>query len=173
MTRLFTPLATLLSLLVAGCAATHSSRTSGAPAPYKYNAYDNAALLFGHEASPAEKRPITMLVNAYYAAAAKDEGKRACSMLHSWTVEATVDEYRDNPHLRGDSCAVILSKLFRKEHHRLAIDHATLEITSVRISGRRALVLPRFEKAFLPVQIGVRIEGGRWKIWDLFDTPIP
>lgn len=183
MKRQTATLATLLSLLVASCGATHSgqnvtnnaSHTAGASSmpQRKFDIHDNASLLFGHEAAPAERHLITALISAYYAAAAKGDGRKACPMLHSWTVQALLDENGGQEASRRATCPVVLSKLFRQEHHRMAIDHATLEIVGVRIRGRRALVILRFEKASLPDQMGVRIQGGHWKIWDLLDSHIP
>jgi hypothetical protein len=159
--------------------ASNAAATGGSPARVyvttakAFDGDDAPVRFFGHEASAAERQPITALLTHYYAAAAKEDGAKACPLIHSLIAETIPEDYGQTPALRGTTCAVVMSKLFKQHHRQLVIDSATLEVTSVRVEGGRALALLRFAKAPVPNHIPVHREGRTWKIWELLDGPMP
>ncbi len=155
-------------------AVTGQSKAAGDVTTAKaFDSDDAPVRFFGHEASAAERQPIVALITRYYALAAKGDGVHACPLIHSLVVESIAEEYGSLPALRAKTCGAIVSNLFRQRHSRLVLDSTTLEITSVRVEGNRALVLLRFAKAPVPNYIPVHREGRAWKIWELFDGQMP
>lgn len=184
------PTITLLSLAVLACAGTgkHAGSTpkpaTSAPVgggqttadvvtAKAFDSDDAPIRFYGHEASAAEKQPIVALLTHYYAAAAKDDGAKACPLIHPLIAETIHEDYGQTLSPHDKTCAVVMSQLFKRYHRQLATDSATLEVTSVRIEGIRALVLLRFAKAPVPNHIAVHREGSAWKIWELFDSQMP
>jgi hypothetical protein len=144
-----------------------------------FDSDDDPIRFYGHEADAAESRAITALVRGYYAGAAKDDGARACRMIHPLIAEAIPEDYAEQPSLRGKTCAVVMSKLLKQLHRRHAPESAspkesaTLEVIGVRVEGGIALVLLRFANAPEPDHIAVHLEGHNWKIWELFGNHMP
>lgn len=140
---------------------------------------DSSVRFYGHEASAPQWQAITALVKSYYAAAAKDDGAKACRMIHSLIAEAIPEDYAEQPSLRGKTCAVVMSKLFKQLHRQHAPESATpresatLEVIGVRVEGGVALVLLRFAKMPEPHHTAVHLEGHTWKMWELFGNHMP
>lgn len=137
-----------------------------------YDSDDGPVLYFGHAANAAEGRTITVLVKHYYAAAAANDGATACSLIYSIIAESVADEYGQSPALSGKTCAVVMSKLFKQRHRELATEAAGLEVTRMRVSGDRGLVLLRLGTA-LERRVPVRREHGAWRLAVLFDVGVP
>jgi hypothetical protein len=141
----------------------------------RYDRDDNVVLHYGHVASAADKRVIAALVERYYAAAAAGDGAKACPLIFSLLAESVPEDYGQPPgppSLRGKTCAVVMSKLFKQRHQELAVDAATFEVTGVRVDGKRGLALLSFGSV-RDRNIPVHREFGVWKIGDLVDSGSP
>ena len=129
---------------------------------------------FGHAASPADRRAVTAVVKRYYTAAAAGDGKTACALSYSLFVEEIPELYgtpSGPPGLRGTTCPVILSKLFRQRHQQLSAEHATLVVDTVRVEKLRAFAVMSF-KTVKEHDILLHREHRAWKIYELLDTEL-
>jgi hypothetical protein len=142
---------------------------------------DHGARNYGHAASAADRRAIAALVKRYYATGVAGDGAAACALIYSGlakspnlgeAAEAAYPPAPGVPPLRGESCARIMSLLFKEDHQRLAADIEGIEVTSVRVKGSRGLALLGFRTA-PERQIPVRRERGTWKIEALLDKELP
>jgi hypothetical protein len=175
---------------VAGSAVvrTASSATPVQPSPKKdsdgdgdnltnsfYDTDDKAILAYGHAASAAEVQAVTAVVKRYYAAASAGDGATACSLIYSILAESIAEDYGrppGPPALRGKTCAVVMSKLFKQRHQQLTADVFTLKVTGVRVDGKRGSALLSFRR--MPDRhILVHRERGAWKIYTLLDAGLP
>lgn len=148
-----------------GSSTTHTSRETEAGAAKNIST-------FGHAATGAEKRAITALVRAYYAAAAADDGAKACSMIYSIFEEAIPEDYGQPPgppELRGTTCAVVLSKLFRHVPGQPPSVLAKTEVTGVRLRGRVGYAQLR-SSAMPAGEIGLEREHSSWKLSSLIGS---
>lgn len=140
-----------------------------------YDSDDDSVRYFGHAASATDRRAITALVKRYYAVAAAENGRSACSMIASSIAKSVPEDLGrapGPPYLHGGTCAVVVSKLFFQNHRQLAIYASTLRVTGVRLIGNRGLAVLGFRT--LPGrQIGVMRESGMWKIDALLDGELP
>lgn len=122
---------------------------------------------YPYTARPAEIRAVTALVKRYLAAAVTDDGATACSLIYSLFAEAIPETLglppTGTPALRGKTCAVVMSKLFKINHAQLAAESATLEVATVRVNDMRGFALLHF-KGIPAHSIGVHLERGTWKI---------
>ena len=189
----------LLTASVAGCGASGPTRpraTDGAAATQSRTAttssragasqrgptedydHDNDGgdddVNWGRAASAAEFRAVRGVVEAYYAAGAAGEGARGCSLIYSLFAEEIPEEYGEGsgpPGLRGKTCAVVLSKLFRRRREQFRSDGATLRVFRVRVRGLRGLAFLRL--AHSPIHdIPVHREHAAWRIEALLDGPL-
>jgi hypothetical protein len=131
---------------------------------------DQHVLNFGQTASPADRQAIAALVTRYFAAAASENGKQACALLVPFIAESVVEKYgQTTPRLRGKTCAVVMSKLFKYSHRELVNKDATLQIMRVGVEGDRSLVVLNFPTIPEVRQITARRTGGSWRILYLLD----
>jgi hypothetical protein len=136
-----------------------------------HNDDDNQFLYYGLAASAAEERSSVALVRRYYAAAAAADGAKACSLLVPLLAESIVEEVGKSPGLVGNTCAVVVSKLFKRHHRELSEKRAALTFYAVRIKGDRGLILIEFPAIRRELrQTGERRIGGVWRIDKLFDS---
>jgi hypothetical protein len=134
---------------------------------------------YGHPASALEARIVAALVRRYYAAAAAGDGELACSLIYSVLASPSklprvAESYAPAPSappLAGKSCGYIMSLLFRENHRQLVADAVTLELTGVRVEGRRCLVLLAF-KSKPERELPLEREHGAWKVASLFDEEL-
>jgi hypothetical protein len=130
---------------------------------------------FPIQASPADIRAVTALIKRYFAAAAAGDGVTGCSLIYSLFEETIVETYGQPPAgppaLRGRTCAVVLSKLFKSSHGQLAAEVRTLEVAGLRLDGNRGLALLRYHNIH-GRRIEVHRERGAWKIDAVIDTEI-
>jgi hypothetical protein len=121
------------------------------------------------EASAPDRRAITALVKRYYAVAAADDGARACSLMYSTFAEGVPEDYGQPPgppNLRGKTCAVIMSKLFKQLPREPSAVLAKTEVTDVRVRGRWGFV--QLHSSAMPTgEISAERERGTWKIQGL------
>jgi hypothetical protein len=128
---------------------------------------------FGHEANEADKHAVTTLIKHYYAAAFAHDGAVACSLIYSPLAKAIAQEFGQHlPALRGKTCAVVLSKLFKQEHRRLAIDIAT-KVSTVRIRGDDGWAMLYYTNTRPERYIPVLRENGVWKMDALLENRLP
>jgi hypothetical protein len=141
----------------------------------RYHDGDDSGILgWGHAVSAAEEREIAATVKRYYAAAAAEDGARACPMIVSILAGSVREDYGHGsagpPYLRsGRTCPATMTLLFRHFHRSLK---SPVAVTGARTSGEetRALLGSRT----LPAStIAVRRERGAWKIAKLLGAPLP
>jgi hypothetical protein len=160
-------------------AATHGATTNAAP---NFSTHDNdrdndgdhndddeKVLYFGHAANAADRRDSVALVTRYFAVAAAENGAAGCRMLVPFVAEGLPEQDGQSPHLRGSTCAVVLSKLFKLHHSLLAKKQATLHVIAVRVEGGRALTILDFPTIPEVRQMIERRVGGTWKMLELLD----
>jgi hypothetical protein len=127
---------------------------------------------YGQAADAADSRAVTALVKRYYAAAAASDGARACALMYSIFAEAIPEDYGRGagPRIsRGNTCAVVMSKLFKHNHGRLA---GAIVVTGVRVSANQGRALIGSET--IPASyLFVKRERGIWKVDALFGQPLP
>jgi hypothetical protein len=127
---------------------------------------------YGEAASPADRRVVTEIVRRYYAAAAAGDGAKGCSLIFSLLAEEIPELYGESsgpPELRGKSCAVVMSKVFKQQRQKLVTDAATLKVTSVRVKRNHALAMLSF-RSMPQRDILVHREYRTWKIDELLDS---
>lgn len=134
-----------------------------------HNNDDQHVLAFGRLASRTEVSTITALLTRYYAAAASENGARACTLLSPFIADTVAEQYGHNPGLQGRSCGVVLSKMFAQQHASLQGKQATMRIVRIGIEGNRSLVAIDFPNIPEVRQITVRRIDGHWTVLDLLD----
>jgi hypothetical protein len=132
---------------------------------------------YGHEASAADRRAITALVERYYAAAAAGDGKTGCRLIYSSIAGAVPEDYGKPPgpaYSRGKTCPVVLAKVFGHIHGEAA-GLAVTAVTGVRVYRDRGFA--ELRSSVTPNgEIFVEREHGSWKIGALMgkeQPPIP
>jgi hypothetical protein len=161
-------------------AAANSGATTSARAPKDANDGENDAnipddtvvLDYGVPASAADTRAIVATLKRYYAAAAADDGAKVCSMLLATVAEAMPEQYALAPGVGGKTCAVVMSRLFKRRRRQMATELASLEATSVRI-GEQGLVVLRVATTREPRLMVLRREGQVWKVKTQLDLSLP
>lgn len=134
-----------------------------------HNHDDARALNYGHAADAAGRRVLATLVARYFAAAAAGDGGSACRLLVPLQAESVVEEDGRSPSLRGRTCAVVMSKLFKLHHRELAEKSAALRVIETRVKDDRGLAILYFSEIPEVREIGLRRVGGKWKVLDLLD----
>lgn len=180
----------LLSVAAIGCGGSDGGRDSGSHAVSSathlladedgddrggegyYDGDDGGVRYFGHAASAADTRAIGALVGRYYAAAAAEEGSRACAMLYFILAESIPEMYGRAPaprYMNGDTCPTVLARLFEHFHSRLA---AAPVVSAVRVDGARAYAL--LGSTALPAgYVELLRDAGSWKIDSLLAVALP
>ena len=137
----------------------------------RYDADDEAFLHFGRPASASDARVLRALVKRYYAAAALGDGAQACSMLYLQLYESVPEDYGENAGpsaLRGKTCAVVMSKLFKLHRGELVRGVPTLHIDAVRVQGNRGLILLNY-RGTAQHDLFAHYELSAWKIDSMLD----
>lgn len=178
------PLLALLALVLVGLAVAacgnsgNANRSSTKAVVLKRDRDDDGdnndddaqVLYYGSAPSPGERQAITSLVTGYYAAAAAEDGAKACTLLMPFVAESVVEDIGHSAGFRGKSCAVVMSKLFKSQHALIAGESASLKFYAVRVNGGKALTVLSFanlpEVRVLPER---RDSSGAWKVLDLQD----
>jgi hypothetical protein len=130
---------------------------------------DGKVLGYGHAADAADRRTSIGLVTRYFAAAAAEDGAKACASLVPFIAESVPEDDGHQPGLRGKTCAVVMSKLFKVHHQLLTMKSATLRVIGVRVEGDKALAILEFPTIPEVRQITERRVGSAWRLLDLFD----
>jgi hypothetical protein len=133
---------------------------------------DTSVLAFGRAASVTETRAVTAVVKRYYAAAAAEDGARACALVTSVYLIAIPEDYGRTTgpsYMRGKTCSIALSGLFKHEHKRLVTG---VKLTGARIAGNRAYVL--VGSRTLPASyLTLEREASGWRVSGLLGVPLP
>lgn len=141
-----------------------------------YDKDDKAILDHGRPASAGEQHEIEALVKRYYAAAASENGAKACEMLYSTYAESVPEDYGTSPpgpaYARGSTCAAVLTHVFSHKHDEVASKLHVLHVARVRVLHRLGLAVLSF-KGIPPSEMGVAREGKRWKVETLLDVKLP
>jgi hypothetical protein len=138
-----------------------------------YDGDDNGIRAIGHAAGSADLREVSALVKRYYAAAAVNDGRKACSMLTSTMVRGVPEDYGRGAgpdYLRGaKTCAAVMSRFFKHYHSQLT---GSFKLTGLRISGDQGFA--QLGSKTMPASvIYVEREGGLWKVKELRGGELP
>jgi len=140
-----------------------------------YDADDKAVRDLGRAADAIDRRAIVATVKRYYQAVEAEDGANGCSMIASNIADAVPEGLGGSSgpaDVRGDTCAVVMSKFYKANHQQLGAYAAKLEVTGVRLTGVRGVAILGFRT--LPGrQIAVTREDGVWKINGVIDTELP
>ncbi len=136
------------------------------------DADDYQVLSFARAATRVERRKITALLKRYYAVAVAGDGAKACAMLYETTANEVVVE-QDNWGVRGSTCPVVMSRIFRQRHRQLLADADSLKVVLVRTDGLNGRAVLRFRGMVESRTIDTRLVGGIWKVQHPLDTPLP
>jgi hypothetical protein len=137
-----------------------------------YDGDDTGARTYGRAANKGESETIGALVKRYYAAAAAGNGPRACSLIDSLFARSIPEDYGKGAgpaYARGNTCAVVMSKLFEHDHSKLP---AAIVVTGIRVNGSQARALigsKTVPAGYLPL----KRERGVWKVDALSVLPMP
>jgi hypothetical protein len=121
---------------------------------------------YGREAGEPDRREIITLVSRYYAAAAADDGSKACSMIYSLIANSVAEDYGQPPgppYLRGKTCPIVMSKLFRHVPGQTPATLAATRVTGVRLLPRQGFA-QLSSKAMPTGEIFVQRQGKAWKV---------
>jgi hypothetical protein len=139
-----------------------------------YDNDDGYFRYFGHPASAADEQAIKALVRGYYAAAAAEDGAKACALSHRFLANKVIpeDEGRNSgpSYLHGlTTCPAILTRLFKHIHNQIA---AAVQVVAVRVKGDEARAL--FGSRTTPAEFTeARREGAAWKISRVLGSRLP
>jgi hypothetical protein len=140
-----------------------------------FDADDYNAPNYPYAASAVERRTAAAVLKRYLTAAVADDGAAACSLIYSLFAETIPESYGlpplGSPALRGDTCAKVMTKMFKQQHKQLAAELPTLEVASVRVSHNRGLAVLHF-KDMPPRSITMHRERGVWKVDAVLDTEV-
>jgi hypothetical protein len=176
----FTALSCTLAISCASCSdghqAAHSTGVTESTATANPVGVGPAATLrYGHSPGGVEARAIDILVGRYLTAAVKGDGTTACASMYSLYKESIVQDYGQSsgpPSLRGSTCAIVMSKLFRQERsHTESL--GDLHVAATRIRGLRAIVLLAASGQPPTHSISLHRERSTWGIDELLDVPVP
>jgi len=141
-----------------------------------YDADDYSPLHYGYPARAAEKKAIVSLLLRYYSAAAAGDGVRGCLLIYGYAlVGETAPEFarrRKAPTLTAKSCAVVMTRLFRRRRHELVGDLRDFRVSRIGVYGRNGTVILRFGRKF-PHALDIRKRRGNWRVGLLFDHRLP
>jgi hypothetical protein len=135
---------------------------------------DGSVLTYGRAASPAETRAIAAIVMRYYAAAAVEDGAKACATMTKIDAATMVEDYGQGSAgpaylSTGKSCQAVMSLIFKHAHSKLT---GAVHVTGARVNGGEAYAL--LGSTTMPAGfIIVRREAGRWKIGTIIGGPLP
>jgi len=188
----------LICMLVSGCGGTSKPESSALqvsdPATHTSNPANTIATVaprsvetdidgdndhnsddyaYGAAANPAVRGAVTALIKSYYAAAAAEDGARACSLIYSIFAEEIPEVYGEppgSPTLRGGTCAIVMSKVFKQNHRTFVTEQATLHVSAVRVKRLRGRVL-LIVKGLGIREMLVHREHSVWRIDSLLPGP--
>jgi hypothetical protein len=142
-----------------------------------YDSDDSSIVAYGHAANASDKRAIAALAKLYYAAAAAEQGARACAMLYSPYAESVPETYgRSGPagsYARGATCAVVMTGVFKRFHEQIAERLPKLQVSRVRVKERQGVAVLRFGSLSKERELHMTLEGHTWRVVGLIDNELP
>jgi hypothetical protein len=136
------------------------------------NVDDYHVTSFGQVAGPADAHAITSLLLRYYATAAKEDGAKDCSLLTPFIEESLVEHDGHIPVLKGNTCAEVLTKLFKLNHRDILRERVNMKVGRIGVEGNRARVVLVFPAVPIIRTITMRRQGTRWTVLDTLDSNI-
>jgi hypothetical protein len=127
-----------------------------------HNDDDAGIVEFGQAAGPADRRASIALVTRYFAAAAAADGAADCRLLVPIIAESVGEAAGTSE--RRSTCALALSRLFRRHRAELALKRRTLRVSGVRVSGSRGLLVLYFPTIPEVRQMTERRVGNHWRL---------
>jgi hypothetical protein len=131
---------------------------------------DDITLSFGSSASVTEEQKVTRVVMLYLAAAIADNGAKMCSLMSPTFASAGVEDYGrppGPPALRGDSCSMVITKVFKYSPLTSAF-----QVTGIRVAKSRGIAL--LASRTMPAsKLPVGRDAGAWKVVALTPVPLP
>lgn len=145
---------------------TASSRLDSDRDPDANN--DEGILGNGRAADGGELHAIATAVHDYYAAAAAEDGGRACQLMSLRFAKSVPIDYGrfGAPYMHGSTCPVVMRRLFAHEHSQLSAEASTLRVREARLEGDHGFVLLH-SRPLAVSKIRLRREGRSWKIESL------
>jgi hypothetical protein len=131
---------------------------------------------FGHEADRTDARAMAATLRRYYAFAARDEGGRACAMLTRAIRKAVPLEYGLRAGHRRQTCAAIVTGIFRHFHPVILSEARKMRVIDARLEGEKGYVVVRPHspcvrsmcvlnlRELLIAKLLMQREDGAWKV---------
>jgi hypothetical protein len=137
-----------------------------------FDGTDAAFRHFGQAASAPDAQAVAALVERYYAAAAAEDGARACALIYFILAEALPEEYGGPPgplYLSvAATCRAVETRVFVHFHAQLA---EPPRVTGVRVNGNTAYALLAWRR--LPAgYMEAKREGAAWRIDRVLAAPL-
>src|SRR3977135_3394846 len=141
-----------------------------------YDKDDSIILPYGRAGKGAEEKAIASVVKRYLAAATSADGATACRLLYPVLAESIPEEYGHSAGtsaLQGNTCAIVMSKLFKQEHQELAEYQSTLKVTGVRTEGSHGWAMLSHGSSGPRRFFRLHREGRTWTIGETFPNGLP
>jgi hypothetical protein len=134
---------------------------------------DGVRRSYGHAATPEQRRALTAVLERYFAAVAKEDGRLACALLTPAYASSLPEDYGRKAAgtyvVGAKTCAAVLTGVFRHEHAMLA---APIEVIDVRVNGAQAIALDG--STTMPArQLDLARQGRQWRIEGILGTSLP
>jgi hypothetical protein len=128
-------------------------------------------LTFGRVAGPTETRAAAVVVERYYRAVAVNDGATACRLMYPSMAQATPETIGPLAG-RHESCATVMTLLFRTRDGSPTRDVAGIVVAKLRVKGARGIALLR-SPTMHEGEIVLRREGRRWMVLDRLGSVLP
>lgn len=137
------------------------------------DADDRPVFAGGHAPSSRRLATISALVERYYAAARRGDGRQACSLLLPSVARSAPEDLGGSAgpvYLRGStSCAAVAEKLFA--HSRGELSEAP-KLFALRLDGEEAQVVMSSRK-MRASDVRLTRQAGKWWLSELTGRPLP
>jgi hypothetical protein len=131
---------------------------------------------YGQAANAVEAQSAAAFAKSYFAAAVAEDGATACTLLTPSLASGIGGSYNKPPnptYLHGNTCAEVMTKLFKHRHKLMTAEAAGLQVTAVRVTSRTAFILLAFKGIRERRFMGVERTGKAWKLEALIDSQYP
>jgi hypothetical protein len=125
---------------------------------------DDIAFLqtWGSPMRSPERLAVATLVRRYFAAAASENGRLACSLVAPSVALGAAQGQLESSESRG--CAATLTRLFAEQHRQLTEQQpSTMAVVEVRVDGEHALAVLAFKRSPVAYVLLDR-ESGAWRL---------
>jgi hypothetical protein len=182
--RIYPPLAVLLTALLAAttiaCGQAKERVTAATPKSIALPQETRTTRTFpvrvpiedrlhgGHEATGKTRREVTVLVERFYKAAVADDGAAACFLLTPAMVKSVPEDYGaapGTPYLKGKTCSVVMTKLFKHPYGVTVADLATTRVVGVHLNDNGHRGFARLHSSLMRTgEMVVERVDGKWRI---------